>query len=278
MLDTNTARWRSAAVLICIFLASCGESESIVEPGPGESETETETSTSEAPTELETVETTTSLAPTSTNVPESSEVVETTTTFVVIENSENAVAYTELAASGLAMSIGEQTCADERTTSEIDAGLERLDALVVAIQSCAAPAVVDEFSAGLLSAGGAPLPPTEAACVAGRLRSDESYRPFWAALLSESEFDYLASSIEVQDLYIGLFAECVSVGRALASQVGDVLSEPSIACIDGLYDDAEFVRVTIEADLSGDATEVARIDSQIQSCLTSEEREALGLS
>ena len=153
----------------------------------------------------------------------------------MIEGSENATTYTELASSGLVISVDEQVCADQRTSAEIEAGLERLDALVVAIQTCATPAAIDTFASGLLSAGGAPLPPTEAACVASRLRSDESYRPFWAALLSEAEFDYLASSNDVQDLYVGLFAECVSVGGALANQLDDLLSLATINCICLLY-------------------------------------------
>ena len=265
-------------VLFCLVLVACGDAESIVAPGPGESEVATPTTTTNPASELDTAETTSTQASTTTLAAPSSDAVETTTTFEVIDGSENATTYRELASSGLAISVDEQLCADQRTTAEIDGGLDRLDALVVAIQTCATPAAIDTFASGLLSAGGAPLPPTEAACVASRLRSGETYRPFWAALLSETEFDYLASSIEVQDLYVGLFAECVSVGGALANQLDDLLSLPTINCIDALYDDAEFVRVTIEADLSGDATEIARVDSQIQSCLTGDEREALGLS
>lgn len=264
-------------VAATMVLGSCGEPDTVVEPGPAESEVQTSVATTEPPSEVETVETTSSeLAPSTTTG--SSAVPQTTTSFVVAEGSPNAEAYVELARSELVLSVDEQICTDAEATERIEAGSERLDALVSAIQRCASPEAVDTFAAGLLSAGGAPLPATEAACVGGRLRSEERYQPFWAELLSDADFDYLASPVAVQDLYVDLFAECVSVGRALAGQLDGMLSNPSIGCIDALYEDAEFVRVTIEADLSGNAEDISRIDSQIQSCLSAEELEALGLS
>ena len=66
-------------------------------------------------------------------------------------------------------------------------------------------------------------------------------------------------------------------GRALSNQIAGELSVPSIDCIDRLYADREFVRVTIEADLSGDPEEIARINQQIRTCLTSDERDRLGV-
>ena len=135
------------------------------------------------------------------------------------------------------------------------------------MQSCAAPVAIDDFAAELIVAGGAGLPPDEAACVSSRLQSGDEYQAFWAALLEEEQFDFLLSELEVQNRYLDLYSECVSVGRAVGQQASVALSAPSVGCIDELYQDREFVRVTIEADLSGNAEELERIADQILSLI-----------
>lgn len=197
--------------------------------------------------------------------------------FVLDEDSENAAVFSELAAAGLVLSLDEQACADETATAAVDAGSSELDAVIGAVQECATPAAIDNFSAGLIVAGGAPLPPTEAACVSSRLQSGEEYQPFWAALVEEEPFDFLIADNDVQNRFLELYTECVSVGRAVGEQASVALSAPTVGCIDGLYADREFVRVTIEADLSGNAEDQARVNDQIAGCLTSEERSGLGL-
>lgn len=276
-------------VLLCgIALAACGDGESIVEPGPGD--TETTTSTTEEPDDSDSGEVVTDATTTSVLEGEDDTSPDETDTegdaegngappetFVVNEDSENAEAFTELAVSGLVLSLDEQTCADEFAATAVAGGAGELDGIIGAVQECASPVAIDDFSAELIVAGGAPLPPTEAACVSSRLQSGEEYRPFWAALLEEEPFDFLLADSEVQNRYLDLFTECVSVGRAVASQADATLSVPTSDCIDGLYDDREFVRVTIEADLSGNVADQERINDQIASCLTAEERSALGL-
>lgn len=271
-------------VLVLGLLAgACGEGESIVEPGPGDPEESTSTSEPEVDDgsgELviggddEDVESSTTTQPPSTEAsaeqPDSS-----STTVVINENSENAAAYTELAASGLVLTLDEQLCADAAASAGVDDGDEPVDAVIAAVQECASPRAIDDFASTLIRAGGQPLPPTEAACVSSRLQSTEEYRPFWVALLDEEPFDFLLADLEVQNRYLDLYAECVSVGRAVSQQANVEFSPPTMGCIDDLYRDREFVRVTIEADLSGDPVERERIDSQIASCLTSEERSAL---
>lgn len=196
---------------------------------------------------------------------------------VIDQTSDNAAEYTELAASGLVLTLDEQACADDSVDAAIASGEEQLDAVITAVQECASPKAVDDFASLLLSAGGEALPATEAACVAGQLRADDEYRPFWSALFAEEPFDFLAAGLAVQNQYLDLFARCVSVGRALSSQTGAGLSAPTIGCVDDLYADREFVRLTIEADLSADPEDVARVNRQIGSCLTQSEREALGI-
>lgn len=196
--------------------------------------------------------------------------------FVIDQDSENAAAYTELAVSGLVLTLDEQACADDRVVGETTSGADPVDAIAVAVQECASAATVDDFSSGLLSAGGVPLPPTEAACVSSRLQATEEYRPFWRALLDDEPFDFLLADVEVQDRYLELYSECVSVGRAIGEQANIALSAPTRGCIDALYEDREFVRVTIEADLSGDAEGQARIDQQLAGCLSADELALLG--
>jgi len=265
-------------VITCLMLASCGEGEDSLDPGPGRPDEATSTTSTGAPTTGDTSDDvrTGEPAPTTSVV---TSVVDTTTATTVIINqeSENAQEYTELAASGLVLTLAEQACADEAIGRELDGGAQRLDGVIVAVQECASPKAVDDFASILISAGGAPLPATEAACVAGQLRADEAYRPFWSALFAEDPFDFLQAETDVQNQYLDLFATCVSVGRALSDQVAVDLSFSSIDCIDSLYADREFVRFSIEADLSGDPDELARINQQIGTCLTTDERAALDL-
>ncbi len=279
---------RNLVVLLAVLavLGACGRGESELDNGPLPPDDTTSSTTSTTTPDDDDdnddddggdVVTDDSAADAQTSTTEPPSAV-TSTTFVVDESSDNAVAYTELAASGLVLSLDEQSCADQEVDDGLEEGVDRLDAIISAVKTCAAPAAVDDFASGLISAGGAPLPPTEAACVASRLRSDDGYRPFWAALFAEEPFDFLQSELDVQNLYLGLFSECVSVGRALPNQLGSGLSPATVGCIDALYADTEFVRVTIEADLSGDPDEVERINAQIATCLTPEERAALGLA
>ncbi len=269
-------RWFLLLALVGSVVA-CGRGVSDVEPAPGQPST-TESTTTTGPPSTTTsgddgdVATGDSTSTTSVDPGDS-----TTTTFVVLDGTDNEEAYVELAASGLVLTLDEQECADAAVTAGIDSGQDRLDAVITAVTECAAPAAVDDFASGLLSAGGEPLPPTEAACVSSRLRTDDSYRPFWAALFAEEPFDFLVAPTEAQDRYLDLFAECVSVGRALSEQIGGILSPPTVGCIDDLYADQEFVRTTIEADLSGDPDELARVNRQIATCLTADERAALDL-
>jgi hypothetical protein len=262
-------------VIACLVLASCGQGEESLDPGPGQPDEATSTG---APTTDDTRDDVETAEPAPTTSVVTSGVDGTTSTTVVInQESENAQEYTELAASGLVLTLAEQACADEAITREVDDGTERLDGVIVAVQECASPKAVDDFASILISAGGAPLPATEAACVAGQLRADDAYRPFWSALFAEEPFDFLAAETEVQNQYLDLFATCVSVGRALSDQVAVDLSFSSIDCINSLYADREFVRISIEADLSGDPDELARINQQIGTCLTTDERAALDL-
>ncbi len=281
---------RRATVLFTLVLlcAACGRGESTVDPGP-ELTDDPSTTTSSVPDaeetdaddaedgELETDDTATTTVAPDTDAATTTDETATATTIVVNPDSENADVYTELGATGLVLTLDEQECADDAVTDAIDGGAERLPALVDGVKSCASPAAVDAFASGLLSAGGADLPAGEAACVASTLRGDDAYLPFWAALFDEDPFDFLAVDVDVQNLYLDLFSGCVSVGRALSGQIAGELSVPSIDCIDSLYADREFVRVTIEADLSGDPDEIARINQQIRTCLTSDERDRLGV-
>lgn len=281
----HLARATLSMVLGAFVFAACGDGESIVAPGPGDPEESTTTITvDEIEDETDEVVTggdeddiedvTTTAAPG--NDGDSS--ASSTTLVVIDENSENAGAYTELAASGLVLTLAEQACADDAAESAVGSGSTSVDAVIEAVQVCASPRAIDDFASSLILAGGNPLPPTESACVSSRLQSTDEYRPFWVALLDEEPFDFLLSDLEVQNRYLDLYAECVSVGRAVGEQANVELSPPTKGCIDDLYNDREFVRVTIEADLSGDLAERDRIDSQITSCLTSEELRALGAS
>jgi hypothetical protein len=272
-----------ALILLAVIVAACGRGESIVEPGPGDTD---EPTTTTQPTnddedddgELRTDDAQ-NVSSTSTTLAPGNDGDQTSgaspSTFIVDENSENAAAYTELALSGLVLTLDEQSCADVTATSSADAGANDVDAVIDAVQECASPKAIDEFAAGLIMAGGNRLPPTEAACVSSKLQSTTEYRPFWVALLEEEPFDFLLSGLEVQNRYLDLYAECVSVGRAVGEQSNTELSPPTIGCIDDLYNDREFVRVTIEADLSGNEEDRARIDSQLAGCLTADERNAL---
>lgn len=272
------------------MLAACGQGESIVDPGPDEDTTTTTTTTTEPveqdePNDGDVVTededpdaTTTTTAPSNdeANGDDSDEGTgSATTTFVVNEDSENAAVYTELAVSGLVLTLDEQTCADTTAQSSIDGGTESVDAVIGAVQDCASPKAIDDFASNLITAGGLPLPPTESACVSSKLQSTTDYRPFWVALLEEEPFDFLLADRTVQDRYLDLYADCVSVGRAVAQQANVELSPPTLGCIDDLYNDREFVRITIEADLSGNEADLARIDSQLAGCLTNDERAAL---
>ena len=282
-------RSRTAIVLIALIATACSES-SIVEPGPGNAADDT-TTTTEAQDgsddddggdgDVETADESPSTTVDSDGGEQSSDAPEdvvssaaadsTATTVVIDETSENAEAFTELAASGLVLTLDEQGCADGAALDAANGGADPVDAVVEAVQSCASPAAIDDFASGLIEAGGAPLPATEAACVSSQLQATEEYRPFWRALLDDEPFDFLLSETEVQNRYLDLFSECVSVGRAVADQANITLSAPTQGCIDTLYNDREFVRVTILADLSGDPEERARIDSQIAGCFTSAE-------
>ena len=287
--------------LFLLFAAGCSEA-SIVEPGPADTGDTTTTSAPDADQDddedggeddgdVETAED----EPTTTDDPTDDSSVDdsasgeqssgdpdelatpnvTATTVVIDESSENAAAFTELAASGLVLSLDEQSCTDTAAAEAETQGADPIDAVVSAVQSCASAQAVDDFAAGLIEAGGGPLPATEAACVSSELQATEEYRPFWRALLDEEPFDFLLAETEVQNRYLDLFSECVSVGRAVSQQAGVSLSAPTQGCIDDLYNDREFVRVTILADLSGDLDERARIDSQIAGCFTSQELAAL---
>lgn len=272
------------AVLVLVA-TGCGEGESIVEPGPGDpDESTTTTDPADEDPEDDSDELVTSgeendtESSTTTQAPSGDgQTTDSTpgTTVVINENSVNAGAYTELAASGLVLTLDEQACADTEASRAIDDGVDSVDAVIGAVQDCASPRAIDAFASGLIRAGGQALPPTEAACVSSRLQSAEDYRPFWVALLEEEPFDFLLADLEVQNRYLDLYAECVSVGRAVSEQANVEFSPPTMGCIDDLYRDREFVRVTIEADLSGDQDERERIDGQISSCLSNEERAAL---
>ncbi|MGI9607126.1 MAG: hypothetical protein ACR2P0_13395 [Acidimicrobiales bacterium] len=270
-----------ATVILGLVAAACSGSETDVGPGPGRPDDGTSTSESPDPDDsddvatADSVSTTSSPGTTNTTIAGSGTGVPSTT-FVVDENSDNARAFTELAASGLVLTLEEQACTDDAVESAIDDGVDRLDAVIGGVTDCASARAVDDFASVLLSAGGASLPPTEAACVASHLRTGDDYRPFWQALFDEEAFDFLGVDDEVQTLYLDLFADCVSVGRALADQLAEGLSPPTVGCIDALYQDREFVRITIEADLSGDPAEQARINSQIAGCLSGAERDQLG--
>jgi hypothetical protein len=279
---THLARATLSMVLGAFVLAACGDGESIVAPGPGDPE-ESTTTIAVDKTEEETDEVVTGGDEddiedvTTTEAPgNNGDSLAPSTTVVIDENSENAGAYTELAASGLVLTLGEQACADDAAESAVGSGSTSVDAVIEAVQVCASPRAIDDFASSLILAGGNPLPPTESACVSSRLQSTDEYHPFWVALLDEEPFDFLLSDLEVQNRYLDLYTECVSVGRAVGEQANVELSPPTRGCIDDLYNDREFVRVTIEADLSGDLAERDRIDSQIAGCLTSEERDALG--
>ena len=282
-------RSRTAIVLIALIATACSES-SIVEPGPGNAAGDTTTTTEAQDVsddddggdgDVETADESPSTTVDSDGGEQSSDAPEdvassaatdsTATTVVIDETSENAEAFTELAASGLVLTLDEQGCADGAALDAANGGADPVDAVVEAVQSCASPAAIDDFASGLIEAGGAPLPATEAACVSSQLQATEEYRPFWRALLDDEPFDFLLSETEVQNRYLDLFSECVSVGRAVADQANITLSAPTQGCIDTLYNDREFVRVTILADLSGDPEERARIDSQIAGCFTSAE-------
>ncbi len=280
-------REQVVAAAFVMLLSSCGSTSSIVEPGPGDVEDSTTTTTREDPAEdttddgdVVTAETTSStIAPVSTDGADDTDSglgdATTATTVVIDEDSENAAAYTELAASGLVLTLDEQSCADTTAATALDDGANAVDAIAIAVQDCASPKAMDDFASVLIQAGGVGLPPTEAACVSSKLQATEEYRPFWAALLDEEPFDFLLADLDVQNRYLDLYAECVSVGRAVAEQANIVLSAPTRGCIDALYEDREFVRVTIEADLSGDVDERERIDGQLAGCLTADERDAL---
>lgn len=268
-------------LVMTLALVACGRGTTEVEPAPGRpdaSESSTTTTPPDTGRDPDGGDVATGDGSTITSSTPAIDPSTTTTSIPILAGSDNAGAYTELAVSGLVLTLDEQRCADSAVDQLLEEGVERIDAVISAVQECAAPAAVDAFAAGLLSAGGQPLPPTEAACVAARLRIDESYRPFWIALFDEEPFDFLVAPADAQDRYLDLFAECVSVGRALSEQVGGILSPPTIGCIDDLYQDREFVRVTIEADLTADADDLDRVNRQIATCLTADERTALNLA
>ena len=290
-------------LLLVVVAIGCTGPDSVVEPGPADDEPTTttantttvvedvETSDIEEPDETTNIET----APPDTS-PETTTTVAANTeqqaanesasrepgaerpeVFEVVENSENAAVFVELADSGLVLTIEEQSCADDTAGSAVDDGSTELDAIIDAVRTCAAPVAIDNFASDLIIAGGAGLPADEAACVSSRLQSGDEYRTFWAALLEEEQFDFLLSDLEVQNRYLDLYAECVSVGRAVGDQAAVTLSAPTVGCIDDLYQDREFVRVTIEADLSGNAEDQERVSNQIATCLNADERLQLGL-
>ena len=271
-----------------LVLVACTSGDSIVAPGPGDTDTTTTTVAEGDGGEVETSDETTTTAPedgTDVDPGENDEgevqSIEPEPVppadFVLDETSDNAAVFTELAISGLVLSLDEQGCADETAAAAVDSGSDELTAVIGAIQTCATASAIDDFSADLIVAGGAPLPATEAACVSARLQSGEEYQPFWAALLEEEPFDFLLADLDVQNRFLELYTECVSVGRAVAAQASVDLSAGTTGCIDGLYADREFVRSSIEADLSGNADDQARINDQIATCLTNDERSALGL-
>ncbi len=277
------------AATIVLLLSACGSASSIVEPGPGDVEDTTTTTTPDDDQgedttddgDVVTAETTSTTVAVADETDDAADDGAGTgdgtppTTVIIDENSENAAAYTELAASGLVLTLDEQACADTTAETALADGANPVDAIAIAVQDCASPKAMDDFASVLIQAGGVGLPPTEAACVSSKLQATEEYRPFWTALLDEEPFDFLLAERDVQNRYLDLYAECVSVGRAVAEQANVILSAPTRGCIDALYEDREFVRVTIEADLSGDVDERERIDGQIASCLTSDERDAL---
>lgn len=285
----RSLRLLASLTILGLLLVACGRGESIVEPGPDDTDatTSSSTTTTEGPPEedddgdvvtgdVEDVpETTTSVATADADGDGTDAAESPGTTFIVNEDSENAAAYTELAVSGLVLTLDEQTCADTTAQEAVDGGTESVDAIIGAVQDCASPKAIDDFASNLIQAGGLPLPPTESACISAKLQSTEEYRPFWVALLEEEPFDFLLADRTVQNRYLELYAECVSVGRAVAQQANVTLSAPSTGCIDDLYNDREFVRLTIEADLSGNEEDLSRIDSQLAGCLTDDEREAL---
>ena len=246
-------RSRTAIVLIALIATACSES-SIVEPGPGNAADDTTTTTEAQDVsddddggdgDVETADESPSTTVDSDGGEQSSDAPEdvassaatdsTATTVVIDETSENAEAFTELAASGLVLTLDEQGCADGAALDAANGGADPVDAVVEAVQSCASPAAIDDFAWGLIEAGGAPLPATEAACVSSQLQATEEYRPFWRALLDDEPFDFLLSETEVQNRYLDLFSECVSVGRAVADQANITLSAPTQGCIDTLY-------------------------------------------
>lgn len=270
---------RLAVVVLAVaaLSAACGRGESAIEPGPGRPD-EPSSTTPEATTDRDDEVSTVEDAPTtSTEVPSTGTAIGQTTV-VIDQSSANAQEYTELAASGLVLSLDEQGCADAEVEQRLDDGAEQIDAVIDAVKICASPKAVDDFASVLISAGGTPLPPTEAACVASSLRDGDDFRPFWAALFAEEPFDFLAAELDVQNQYLDLYSDCVSIGRALADQTGAGLSPSTVGCIDSLYSDREFVRITIEADLAADQDEIDRVNSQIATCLLPEERAALGFS
>ncbi len=287
----TTSRLLAIFTVLGLLFASCGRGESIVEPGPAQDDTTTTTTTTEAPEDTEDdagesdevvtgesediPETTTSVVPTDGAGADGAGTESPGTTFIVNEDSENAAVYTELAVSGLVLTVDEQTCADTTAEGSVDEGTEPIDAVIGAVQECASPKAIDDFASNLILAGGLPLPATESACVSSKLQSAEEYRPFWIALLEEEPFDFLLADRTVQNRYLDLYADCVSVGRAVSQQANVEFSPPTLGCINDLYNDREFVRITIEADLSGNEDDLARIDSQLAGCLTSDEREAL---
>ena len=289
-----------------VLIAGCTSGDSIVEPGPGDTETSVEedsdaedSNTDEVATEdgattippveqaegeveqaegeVEQAEGEPEEESLGTGVQAIEEPAEPPADFVLDASSENAAVFTELAVSGLVLSLDEQQCADESAATAIGSGADELGAVIGAIQTCATAVAIDDFSADLIVAGGAPLPATEAACVSSRLQSGDEYQPFWAALLEEEPFDFLLADREVQNRFLELYTECVSVGRAVAEQVSLDLSAGTTGCIDDLFADREFVRSSIESDLSGNAEDQARVNDQISTCLTPDERSALGL-
>lgn len=298
----GTARGAARVVALAVVLAACGQGVSTVDPGPGDtdgSSTTTSTTSTSTPEEQDgdddggdelvtdgnpdSVTTTTNVA-----LPigpgdgvgdgGADGIVDgdaTSENFVLADDTENGAVYVELAESGLVLTVEEQECADTSATSAVDAGSDPLDGVIGAVQECATPRALDDFASTLIIAGGQPLPPTEAACVGSKLRDGETYRPFWASLLEQEPFDFLLADTDVQNRYLDLFADCVSVGRAVSEQTNAPLSIATMGCIDALYADREFVRITIEADLSGNVEDLARIDSQLSGCLTPDEQALL---
>ena len=291
----------SLLVGVALVATACGQGESVVEPGPANDDTTTTTTLEEddgdddgevVTADADAVESTSTTAPANSAEGGDSDGADgdgdgadgsgdgdsaesPVATFEIDETSENAAVFTELAVSGLVLSLDEQSCADDTAATAVDAGTDEIDAVIAAVQDCASPLAIDDFASNLIRAGGLPLPPIEATCVSSKLQSTDEYRPFWIALLEEEPFDFLLADLEVQNRFLDLYADCVSVGRAVSRQAGIELSEPTTGCIDALYTDREFVRITIEADLSGNEDDLARIDRQLAGCLTSEERDAL---